>query len=97
VTDQAKTPAQLAGEAESLRRDNETLRKELAIEAALERVRVKALGMQQGDELIKVSSILIEEFANLGISPMRSSITIWNEAEDQWRSWVTRTFIVAGE
>ena len=68
------------------------MRRELEIEAALERVRVEALGMQKSQDLVEVSGVLFEEFSQLGISPVRSSITIWNEAEDQWQSWVTRTF-----
>ncbi len=84
--------AQLTDEAEHLRRDSAAMRRELEIEAALERVRVKALGMQKSEDLVEVSGVLFEEFSRMGISPVRSSITIWNEAEDQWQSWVTRTF-----
>ena len=68
----------------------EKLRQALEIEAALERVRIKALGMEESEDLFDVSDILFEEFWGMGTSPWRTAITIWNEAEDQWRSWVTR-------
>lgn len=67
------------------------MRRELKIEAALEHVRVEALRMQRSDDLVEVSDILFEEFTGMGFSPVRSTITIWDEDEDQWRSWVTRT------
>ena len=83
---------------ETLRRENTALQQQLsqanadlALEAALERVRAKALAMQKSEDLTEVSSALFKEFADLDIASMRSSITTWDEANDQWRSWVTRS------
>ena len=63
---------------------------ELVLEAALERVRAKALGMQKSDDLVGVSELLFEEYANQEIPLVRSSISVWDEDADQWRAWVTR-------
>jgi signal transduction histidine kinase len=60
------------------------------VEASLERVRAKALGMQQSEDLIEVSAILFEEFENQSFFPIRLSIMIWDESADQWQAWVTR-------
>lgn len=98
-------PAADGQEMESLRRENAILQRQLeqqrealsradadlTLEAALERVRARALAMQKSEDLIEVSSVLFDEFAGLGIPPLRSSITTWDEARDLFQSWATRT------
>jgi signal transduction histidine kinase len=72
-------------------RDLSRANADLKLEAALERVRASALGMQRSEDLIEVSCILNDELAVLDDVPARSSITVWDEDKDQWRSWVTRS------
>jgi hypothetical protein len=48
------------------------------IEASLERVRAKAMSMQNSDELDEVLSVLCEQFDVLGILPMSTHMTVLN-------------------
>jgi hypothetical protein len=50
----------------------------LDIEAALERVRAKAMSMQNSDELDEVLSVLCEQFDVLGIVPMSTHMTVFD-------------------
>ena len=84
-------------ELESLRRDNAALRqrleradRDLALERALDRVRARALGMQKSEDLSDVSRVLFVEYADQRIPLVRSSISVWNEADNTLRIWVTR-------
>lgn len=51
-----------------------TRNRELEIEAALERVRAKALAMQTSDDLIEVANVLREQMGKLGQPELESSI-----------------------
>ena len=53
-------------------------RRELEIEAALERVRARALGMQHSHELSDVLSVLFEQYDILGITPVFSHLTLFD-------------------
>jgi hypothetical protein len=50
--------------------------REAQIEAALERVRAKAMSMHQSDELNEVLEVLCAQFDFLGINPMSTHITL---------------------
>ncbi|MDX1586698.1 MAG: nuclear transport factor 2 family protein, partial [Balneolaceae bacterium] len=52
--------------------------REAQIEASLERVRAKAMSMQNSDELDEVLSVLCEQFDVLGIYPMSTHMTVFN-------------------
>jgi signal transduction histidine kinase len=52
--------------------------REAQIEAALERVRAKAMSMQSSDELDEVLSVLCEQFDILGILPMSTHMTVFD-------------------
>jgi len=52
--------------------------REAQIEASLERVRAKAMSMQNSDELDEVLSVLCEQFDVLGILPMSTHMTVLN-------------------
>ncbi|HMK16889.1 MAG TPA: ATP-binding protein [Chitinophagaceae bacterium] len=52
--------------------------RELEIEAALERVRARAMGMHNSNELSDVLSVLFEQYDILGISPIFSNLTLFD-------------------
>jgi signal transduction histidine kinase len=52
--------------------------RQLEIEAALERVRARALGMHNSNELSDVLSVLFEQYDILGISPVFSHLTLFD-------------------
>jgi hypothetical protein len=52
--------------------------RELEIEAALERVRARAMGMHNSNELSDVLSVLFEQYDILGISPVFSHLTLFD-------------------
>ena len=52
--------------------------RELEIEAALERVRARAMGMHNSNELSVVLSVLFEQYDILGISPVFSHLTLFD-------------------
>ena len=52
--------------------------RELEIEAALERVRARAMGMHNSNELSDVLSVLFEQYDILGISPVFSNLTLFD-------------------
>ncbi|HEU4861702.1 MAG TPA: hypothetical protein VFT15_17780, partial [Chitinophagaceae bacterium] len=52
--------------------------RQLEIEAALERVRARAMGMHNSNELSDVLSVLFEQYDILGISPVFSHLTLFD-------------------
>ncbi|OZV69037.1 ATP-binding protein [Winogradskyella aurantia] len=52
--------------------------REAQIEAALERVRAKAMSMQSSDELNEMLSVLCQQFDILGILPMSTNLTVFD-------------------
>ena len=55
--------------------------RESQIELALERVRARTMAMQRSDELIETTSVLFEQFKQLGENVEQISIGIFNEEE----------------
>lgn len=90
-------------DADKLREENEKLKKQLAsqsieldhkkreleIEAALEKVRVKVAGMQSSAGLDETSAVLFKQISELGIEVLRSSVGILDDANDAMELWVT--------
>src|SRR5215213_3420919 len=61
---------------------------ELKIEAALERVRSRAMAMQKPNELVEVAQLLRKEMGLLGVEELEtSSIYIHNETTQQTECW----------
>jgi serine phosphatase RsbU (regulator of sigma subunit) len=63
-----------------LKRELAEKKRELEIEASLERVRAQAMGMVKPDDLLNICEILFREFKSLGFSELRNSmINIHND------------------
>jgi signal transduction histidine kinase len=66
----------------------ERLAREARIEAAMEKVRARALAMQKADELIEVAQVLRNEMGLLGVEELEtSSIYIHNEETGKTECW----------
>ena len=59
----------------------ESQAREAKIEIALERVRSRTMAMQRSEELTETSSVLFQQFQELGINPEQVSIACFNEEE----------------
>jgi len=67
-------------ELEQKRKAVEEQNHELEIEAALERVRAVAMGMNKPDDLLNICEVLFREFISLGFSELRNTmINIHND------------------
>jgi hypothetical protein len=56
--------------------------REAQIEASLERVRARAMAMHQTDELTDVLCVLFDQFDLLGINPVLTHLTLFDEANE---------------
>jgi signal transduction histidine kinase/CheY-like chemotaxis protein len=63
-------------------KEKEDQNRELTIQNALERVRAKAQGMQESDELAGVARTIYEEFKGLGHQVTSAVVQIWENIED---------------
>ncbi len=63
--------------------------REAQIEAALERVRARAMGMRHSDELAEAASILFQQLNGLGIVPWRCGFAIVDEATATAETFLT--------
>ncbi|MDX1471539.1 MAG: hypothetical protein R3213_08585, partial [Flavobacteriaceae bacterium] len=63
--------------------------REAQIEAALERVRSRTMGMQKSEELSEVAKVLFDQFSTLGNIPNRMSIGIIQEHSNSLEWWIT--------
>ena len=63
--------------------------RELEIEAALERVRARAMDMHESHELSDVLSVLFEQYDILGISPVFSHLTLFDLEKNKFSYWTT--------
>jgi hypothetical protein len=64
-------------------------RREIEVEKALEKVRVKALAMRKSSELSETSSILFQQLKELKIDAVRSGVGIFDEENNAIELWVT--------
>ncbi|NVK50107.1 MAG: hypothetical protein HWE09_10080, partial [Cyclobacteriaceae bacterium] len=61
------------------------------IEASLERVRARAMAMHQTDELTDVLCVLFEQFDLLGINPVLTHLTLFDEENETFSIRLTTT------
>jgi len=76
-------------ELEQKRKAVEEQNRELEIEASLERVRARTMGMQKSDELSETARVLFQQFSELGENPDQLSIGIVNESEKVLEIWLS--------
>jgi signal transduction histidine kinase len=62
-------------------------KRELEIEAALERVRTRSMAMQTSDELSDLVTTVFREFTKLDVSLTRCAITIMDTNGEAWTEW----------
>jgi signal transduction histidine kinase len=75
----------------------ETQNRELMIQNALERVRARALGMQESSELGEVVWDLHEQVRDLGIDVTSTRIRLWDEAKGGREAWLATQLIPRSE
>jgi signal transduction histidine kinase/DNA-binding response OmpR family regulator len=63
----------------------EAQNRELTIQNALERLRVRALGVEENDDLAGVAYSLFREFEGLGLEPTDTAIIVWDKERDERR------------
>jgi signal transduction histidine kinase len=63
--------------------------REIEVEKALEKVRVKALDMRNSSELSETSTILFQQLKELKIDAIRSGVGIFDDENDAIELWVT--------
>ena len=80
-------------------KQKEAQNRELTVEAALERVRARALGMQESTDIGDVAKVLFEEMLRLGFEPTRSAISIVQDLESMTMKhwWGERSIVGIGD
>ena len=68
----------------------EAQNRELTIQNGLERVRARALGMQESHEIVEVAKLNYEEMKGLGYNVWRADIFFWSFEEDYWHFYGTQ-------
>jgi signal transduction histidine kinase len=63
--------------------------RELEIEAALEKVRARTIGMRSSAELSEASALLFEQLNVLGIRAIRTGVGIFDDPNEAMELWVT--------
>ncbi len=63
--------------------------RDLEVEAALERVRARAMGMRSSSELAETSSVLFHQLKKLQINAIRTSVGIFDDPNEAIELWVT--------
>ncbi len=63
--------------------------RQLEIEAALEKVRVKATAMRNSSELAETSAVLFQQLNELKIKAIRTGVGIFDETNDAMELWLT--------
>lgn len=63
--------------------------RELEVEAALEKVRERAMAMRSSAELAETSSVLFQQLSNLGISSIRAGVGIFDDVNGAMEIWLT--------
>lgn len=67
------------------------VRRALEIEAALEKVRNRALDMRTSNELAETSAVLFQQLTELGIQAIRTGVGIFDEPNEAMELWLTNT------
>ncbi len=65
--------------------------REAQIEAALERVRSRSMGMQNSEELKDVVKVIFDQLAHLSINAEHAGIVIDYEPTKDWHFWIAET------
>ncbi len=63
--------------------------REAQIEAALERVRSRTMGMIKSNELSDVASVLFKQITELNIAVWTTGFNVWSEDDTEYEDWVT--------
>ena len=63
--------------------------REAQIEAALERVRARALAMRHSDELSEAAELLYQEFLKLGVESFSCGYLVNDDEKGEWKIWLT--------
>ncbi len=70
-------------------KEAEAQAREAHIEAALERVRARAMAMHQSDELAEAASVLFQQMGTLGIEVWACGFNIWHPDAPASTSWMS--------
>jgi len=79
----------LEGELKRMEKELAQKTREVEVEKALEKVRVKALDMRNSSELSETSTILFQQLKELKIDAIRSGVGIFDDENDAIELWVT--------
>ena len=63
--------------------------REAQIEAALERVRSRAIAMRRSDELSEAAELLYKEFLKMGVESFSCGYLINDDEKGEWKIWLT--------
>jgi signal transduction histidine kinase len=63
--------------------------REAQIEAALERVRSRAMAMRRSDELSEAAELLYKEFLKIGVESFSCGYLINDDEKAEWKIWLT--------
>ncbi|MEZ2413937.1 ATP-binding protein [Muriicola sp. E247] len=69
----------------------ESQAREAMIEAALERVRSRSMGMQKSEELKDVVKVIFDQLAHLNINADHAGIVVDYEPKKDWHFWIAET------
>lgn len=79
----------LADQLEELKRELLRKNRALEIEAALEKVRARAISMRGTSELSETSTVLFQQLKELNIQAMRTGVGIFDDPNEAMELWVT--------
>jgi signal transduction histidine kinase len=63
--------------------------REAQIEAALERVRSRTMGMQKSEELTEVAALLFKQVNDMGIKTWTTGFNVWSEDNNSFKDYIT--------
>ena len=72
-------------------KEAEAATREARIDAALERLRSRTMAMTSSDELLDVSSVMTQLLVDLGLSIHWAYVFLYNEAQDQMETYLTKS------
>ncbi len=84
-----KSKASLEDQLEELTRELQQKNRALEIEAALEKVRSRTIGMRSSSELSETSTVLFQQLKELNIRAIRSGVGIFDDPNEAMELWVT--------
>jgi len=84
-----KPKASLEQQLEELTRDLQRKNRALEIEAALEKVRSRTIGMRSSSELSETSTVLFQQLKELNIQAIRTGVGIFDDPNEAMELWVT--------